>query len=275
MIAVHVTKFTFRKLISKPRCLFGLQSIFSDNKHLIPVNYTRYWSFKKEPYTTEADKTKCKEGVKEKVLVKDHEKDKGIIIEQENIWTIPNVLCCTRIAFSPYLSFLIFDGKFSLAFYLMIFVGLTDLLDGFIARTFTSQSSKFGTFLDPLADKIFVATACITLTCVHLIPVELTTLILARDIALAGAGFYIRYKTLPPPKTFSRYFDATHATTKLEPTGISKFNTIVQLAAIGTGLLSPILGFTEHPALFYLWCFTASTTIASAVSYIYEKDKYT
>lgn len=276
MIALHATKFIgFRKLIRSPRCFLGLQALFLDNKSIIAVNHSTKWFLKREAYSTSTEKSENKTKRTDNFKPENSIKGKtGDIVEQENIWTIPNILCCTRIAFSPYLSFLIFDGRFNLAFYLMIFVGLTDLLDGYIARTFTSQSSKFGTFLDPLADKILIATACITLTCVKLIPVELTTLILARDLALAGAGFYIRYKTLPPPRTLARYFDATHATAKLEPTLISKFNTIVQLAAIGTGLLSPILGFTDHPGLIYLWCFTASTTIASAISYIYEKDKY-
>lgn len=54
-------------------------------------------------------------------------------------------------------------------------------------------------------------------------------------------------------KTLARYFDATHATAKLAPTGISKFNTTVQLGAVGIGLMSPVFGFIGHPHLNYLW----------------------
>ncbi|XP_014278033.1 probable cardiolipin synthase (CMP-forming) [Halyomorpha halys] len=196
------------------------------------------------------------------------------IIEKENIWTIPNILCCARIIASPYLGYLIYHEEFNIAFVVMLLAGLTDLLDGLIARNFASQASKLGSFLDPMADKILISSLCISLTCVDLMPVFLTGLILSRDVALASAGFYIRYKSLPPPKTLARYFDATHATAKLAPTGISKINTTVQLAAVGIGLMSPVFGFVGHPHLDYLWYFTATSTIASALSYVFTKDTY-
>lgn len=196
------------------------------------------------------------------------------IVEKENIWTIPNVLCLARIVASPYLGYLIYHEEFNTAFFIMLLAGLTDLLDGLIARNFASQASKLGSFLDPMADKILISSLCISLTCVNLMPVYLTGLILSRDVALASAGFYIRYKSLPPPKTLARYFDATHATAKLAPTGISKFNTTVQLSAVGIGLMSPVFGFIGHPHLDNLWYFTATTTIASALSYVFTKDTY-
>ncbi|CAH1394194.1 unnamed protein product [Nezara viridula] len=196
------------------------------------------------------------------------------IVEKENIWTIPNILCCARIIASPYLGYLIYHEEFNTAFVIMLLAGLTDLLDGLIARNFASQASKLGSFLDPMADKILISSLCISLTCVDLMPVFLTGLILSRDVALASAGFYIRYKSLPPPKTLVRYFDATHATAKLAPTGISKFNTTVQLGAVGIGLMSPVFGFLGHPHLDYLWYFTATTTIVSALSYVFTKDTY-
>lgn len=72
-------------------------------------------------------------------------------------------------------------------------------LDGWIARKWKGQSSKMGSFLDPMADKVLIATLFITLTWQELIPLGLTLLIVARDAALVGAGFVIRYRSLPPP----------------------------------------------------------------------------
>ncbi|GBO26315.1 putative cardiolipin synthase (CMP-forming), partial [Araneus ventricosus] len=77
-----------------------------------------------------------------------------------------------------------------------------------------------GSFLDPAADKLLIATLFVTLTINGLIPIPLTSLILFRDACLFGAGFYIRYVSLPPPKTLSRYFDMSLITAKLSPTGI-------------------------------------------------------
>lgn len=272
MLTLRLTQYALiRKSFLDLRFFKGVQCVFV-SKDLLRHD-DRCFS-PKSGRGTFASSSSEKKLASEKFNFKTFVKKKVEIVERENIWTIPNLLCIARIAFTPYLGSLIFSGNFNLAFYVMIFVGLTDVLDGFIARTFTSQSSKFGTFLDPLADKILITTTCVTLTCVNLIPVPLTALILSRDIALIAAGFYIRYKSLPPPRTFVRYFDASYATAKLEPTKISKFNSSVQLAAIGISLMSPVLGFNGHPFLQYLWCFTAVTTIASGVSYVYEIDKY-
>jgi CDP-alcohol phosphatidyltransferase. len=56
-----------------------------------------------------------------------------------------------------------------------------------------------GSFLDPLADKILVATLYLSLTYVGLIPVELTSLVVSRDVLLVYAGLYIRYMGVTPP----------------------------------------------------------------------------
>lgn len=72
-------------------------------------------------------------------------------------------------------------------------------LDGWIARTWESQASKMGSFLDPMADKILIATLFLSLTYADLIPIGLTSLIIARDLLLVVAGFVIRYQSLPPP----------------------------------------------------------------------------
>ncbi|XP_075926582.1 cardiolipin synthase (CMP-forming) isoform X2 [Petromyzon marinus] len=140
----------------------------------------------------------------------------------ENPWTVPNALCVTRIALSPVIACLVADEEFGLALGLLLLAGVTDLLDGFIARTWPSQQSALGSALDPLADKILISVLYISLTCAHLIPVPLTALIISRDIALIGAVFYVRYRTVPPPCTLARYFNPRFATAQLKPTLISK-----------------------------------------------------
>ena len=120
--------------------------------------------------------------------------------EKENIYTIPNALCFSRIALSPWIAYLISTGadyKVALAFF--TYAGLTDLADGWIARNFKGQSSMLGSFLDPLADKILVMTMYLSLTYVDLIPAPLTALVVSRDVFLLFAGVCIRYMSLTPP----------------------------------------------------------------------------
>lgn len=196
------------------------------------------------------------------------------IIERENIWTVPNLLCMGRIVTSPYLSYLILSQDYQIALCLLAFAGLSDLADGWIARTWTSQASKLGSFLDPVADKLLVGTLFFSLAWVGLIPVPLTCLVITRDVALVSAASYIRYRSLPPPKTLARYFDPTHATVQLAPTFISKLNTGVQLSFVAGTLAAPIFHFVNHPILEGLCYITAITTLAGGISYLISKNTY-
>lgn len=66
----------------------------------------------------------------------------------------------------------------------------------------------------------------------------------------------------------------THATAQLEPTFVSKVNTVVQLAAVALSLGAPIWNYVDHDALHGLWYLTGITTAAAAISYIAQKDTY-
>lgn len=205
------------------------------------------------------------------------EKVKGTVeglIERENIYTIPNLLCITRILLTPYLGLLIVTSEFNSALIVLGVAAVTDLLDGWIARTWKAQSSKVGSFLDPTADKVLIDTLFITLTYADLIPIILTGAIIARDVVLVTAGFVVRYKSLPPPRTFAKYFDVSYPTAQLKPTFISKMNTGVQLVLVGTTLAAPVFHYVGHPFLEFLWYFTGATTLASALSYVWSKNTY-
>lgn len=196
------------------------------------------------------------------------------VIETENVFTIPNLLCISRIVISPFLGYLILQSNFHMALGVFVFAGISDLLDGWIARNFKSQASKIGSFLDPMADKVLIATLFLTLTYMDFIPVVLTGAIITRDCFLVAAAFYVRYKSLPPPKTLSRYFDVTHATAQLSPTEISKWNTGMQLLLVASTLAAPVFDYVDHPVLHVMWYVTAGTTFASAMSYLISKNTY-
>ncbi|KAI4905447.1 hypothetical protein NFI96_028083 [Prochilodus magdalenae] len=191
----------------------------------------------------------------------------------ENPWTIPNILCMARIVLSPVLGYLIMEQCFHISFGLFLLAGATDLLDGYIARNWPNQKSALGSALDPLADKVLISVLYISLTCAQLIPVPLTALVISRDIALIAAVFYVRYKTVPPPVTLSKFFNPCYTTAQLKPTLISKVNTAVQLLLVAASLASPIFHYTDSVLLQSLWYITALTTTASGYSYYHYGRK--
>ncbi|KAG8178248.1 hypothetical protein JTE90_000349 [Oedothorax gibbosus] len=191
---------------------------------------------------------------------------------KENILTVPNALCVLRIASTPVLAYLVLSELYVASLSLFILASFTDLIDGYIARNFRNQQSMIGSFLDPAADKLLIVTLFVTLTMNNLIPVPLTSMIILRDACLFGAGFYIRYVSLPPPKTLTRYFDMSFVTAKLSPTTISKANTLVQLSLVAASLAAPVFGYVDHFYLQILWYITGTTTVLSAGSYLYYKN---
>lgn len=80
------------------------------------------------------------------------------------------MLSMTRIGLAPVLGYLIIEEDFNIALGVFALAGLTDLLDGFIARNWASQKSALGSALDPLADKILISILYISLTYADLIP---------------------------------------------------------------------------------------------------------
>ncbi|XP_059684535.1 cardiolipin synthase (CMP-forming) isoform X2 [Gavia stellata] len=191
----------------------------------------------------------------------------------ENPWTIPNILSMARMGLAPVLGYLIVEENFNVALGVFVLAGVTDLLDGFIARNWANQKSALGSALDPLADKILISVLYVSLTCANLIPVSLTSMIILRDVALIAAVFYVRYKTLSPPRTLSRYFNPCYATAQLKPTFISKMNTAVQLILVAASLAAPVFNYVDSIYLQTLWCITAFTTVASAYSYYHYGRK--
>ncbi|XP_076155440.1 cardiolipin synthase (CMP-forming) [Alosa pseudoharengus] len=191
----------------------------------------------------------------------------------ENPWTIPNFLCMARIMLAPVLGYLIVERYFHISLGLFMLAGATDLLDGWIARNWPSQKSALGSALDPLADKILISVLYVSLTYANLIPAPLTALVISRDIALIAAVFYVRYKTVPPPVTLSKFFNPCYTTAQLKPTFISKVNTAIQLLLVAASVASPVFHYTDSLLLQSLWYITALTTVSSSYSYYHYGRK--
>jgi len=190
---------------------------------------------------------------------------------RENIYTIPNILTASRILACPALGWSILYDDFYLATGLLVYAGFSDLLDGFLARRF-KMHSVLGTILDPAADKALMTTLTITLAVKGMLPLWLATIVIGRDVLLSLSAFYIRYTSLPHPKTWQRYWDFSIPSAEVRPTAISKYNTAAQLALMFGTTVAPIAPAYLGVYLPEMQALVAVTTIWSGLSYVFSKD---
>lgn len=192
----------------------------------------------------------------------------------ENIYTLPNILTFSRLVAAPVVGYLIVHDMHMPALGLFVYAGVTDLVDGWIARKWGLQT-VVGTVIDPMADKALMTVVTVTLAMKGALPVPLAVLILGRDILLGLSALYYRYISLPLPRTFTRYWDFSLPSAEVRPTTISKINTFLQLGLIGatmSGLAMGGLGETAQTALEISWWVVGTTTLWSGGSYLWGKD---
>ena len=141
--------------------------------------------------------------------------------------------------------------------------GLTDVLDGWIARTYPAQQSTLGTYLDPLADKILINTVATALGIVGTLPVPLVALWWAKDVLLIG-GTYRRIRAVrPQAQRLWHVLDPLRIPLSIEPTLLSKVNTAGQFVTLAVALVDP----TNATVLPGLEMGTAVTTVLAVASY--------
>lgn len=116
----------------------------------------------------------------------------------DDLLTIPNVLSFARLALIPvFLGFLI-TGQDVLALIVLVAGGVTDFLDGFLARRL-HQVTRLGKLLDPVADRLTILSATIGLTYRGFLPMWLLLVVLARDVGMLGLGVVLARHRAPPP----------------------------------------------------------------------------
>jgi cardiolipin synthase len=123
---------------------------------------------------------------------------------------IPNALTIIRIIFVPMIIILLMQGSFFKALILFTVSGITDVLDGALAR-FLNQQTTLGAYLDPIADKALLMSCFITLSIKHAIPGWLTVIVISRDciillgisvLALMSVAYEIRPSVISKITTF-------------------------------------------------------------------------
>ena len=114
-------------------------------------------------------------------------------VVSERLLTIPNVLSVLRLLGVPVFLWAILSGRDGLAFLLLLLSGVTDYLDGKIARQFNMES-RLGGFLDPIADRLYILATLFGLAWREIIPVWLVVVLLAREVVMAVMLLYLRSK---------------------------------------------------------------------------------
>ena len=193
---------------------------------------------------------------------------------KENILTFPNAISLSRLLATPVLGYLIIHNNYGIAAVTFSILCFSDLVDGYIARNVKGQSSVLGSIIDPLADKLMIGTATVTLGFVGLLPLPLVFLFVLRDVGLVFFTLYLRYISLPPPITLKQYFDLKLKSIQAVPSNISKINTVLQALLITTSLLTHVFHFSSSSLLPFLWYLTGTTTVWSAIDYFWFKSGY-
>ena len=137
----------------------------------------------------------------------------------------PNLLTFGRICLAPFLVAAILERRFELGFILFIIAGLTDALDGALARVL-KLGTMLGQYLDPVADKLLLSTLFLVLMHEKLIPTTVTVLVFGRDVGilLVAAILY-----------------AAAGRREFHPSVFGKLNTLAQVSAVAAVLLSQII----------------------------------
>ena len=165
---------------------------------------------------------------------------------------LPNLISLARLLAVPLAVWLIVSDKFAAAFWLFVAAGVSDALDGFIAKNF-GRRTVLGAYLDPLADKVLLVSVYVTLGLHGHIVNWLVILVVFRDLLIIGGA--LLYQTL----TLSL---------KMRPLLISKLNTAAQIALIAVVLAHLGLGIDDRGAIALLVYVVAATTFLSGAAYV-------
>ncbi len=169
------------------------------------------------------------------------------------IWTAPNQLTLLRLIFIPFIVIFVIDGNYRWALVLFVLAGLSDGLDGTLARAL-NQRTVLGQYLDPIADKLLLSSLFLVLSLLHKIPWRVTILVFSRDVCII-ATCAVLY--------------ATTTLREFKPSVFGKVNTVAQIFALFFVLLRQIddANWVVLSRTVGLWA-TAAFTVLSGIHYI-------
>ncbi len=168
--------------------------------------------------------------------------------------TIANLITLLRLVLVPVIIWALLVDQQLMAFILFLFAGLSDAVDGAVARYF-DQQSEFGTILDPIADKVMLVSVFIVLAYLGHLPLWLTILVVSRDLLIVF-GVMLAF-VLSKPVT-------------IKPLWVSKTNTAMQII-LALWVLCCLAFSRNYPTIdISLVLITGLLTASSAVAYILQ-----
>ncbi|MDJ0885630.1 MAG: CDP-alcohol phosphatidyltransferase family protein [Desulfobacterales bacterium] len=168
------------------------------------------------------------------------------------ILNLPNILTLVRMLITPIFIICLIKGAYQMALLIFTLAGVTDGLDGLLARLL-DQKTTLGAYLDPIADKLLLVSAFVTLAVQQMIPAWLTVVVISRDVLII-IGIAI--------------LEVSKVDYQIQPSMVSKCTTVAQLATIFLLLLSIQTTVLEHALLPVYWL-TTVLSIASGLHYVY------
>jgi len=167
---------------------------------------------------------------------------------------LPNLITIARLLLVPVTVWLIISEAFGLAFLAFIVAGVSDGVDGAIARRW-GWRSELGAYLDPLADKALLVSIYVTLGMLKFLPAWLVILVVSRDILIIGAVILSWLMDKP---------------LRMAPLMISKINTAAQIVFAGAVLGALELGIEFEPYVTAGMILVAGLTFASGALYLHQ-----
>jgi cardiolipin synthase len=167
---------------------------------------------------------------------------------------LPNLVSLLRLFLIVPFLYCLQSHAYPAAFYLFLFAGITDSIDGWLARQFHCQT-YLGRFIDPLADKLLITCSVVSLAMLHQLPWWLVLLIFSRDLTIS-VGVVVWYYCIEQSFNFT-------------PTKLSKMNTALQIILVGFCLIN--IAFFQLPNALISTCifFTATTTTVTFLDYVW------
>jgi cardiolipin synthase len=166
--------------------------------------------------------------------------------------TAPNQLTFLRLIIVPLIVIALIDDRYGWALGLFVAAGLSDGLDGLLAR-WLDQRTTLGQYLDPIADKLLMSTMFLVLSIMHLIPWKFTVLVFSRDLTILVTCAVLY---------------ATGSVRDFRPSVFGKANTVAQVVAIFLVLFFQIdtATWVWYARTVGLWC-TFALTLISGIHY--------
>jgi cardiolipin synthase len=179
-------------------------------------------------------------------------------VKLSQLLTYPNQLTLLRMSFLPFIVIKLVDGRYGVALILFVLAGMSDGLDGLLARAL-KQQTVLGQYLDPIADKLLLSTVFLVLSILHQIPWKYTVVVFSRDISILAA---------------STVLFAIAGLRDFRPSVFGKANTFAQVAAVFFVLLLQIRAerWIDVARLTFLHA-TFAFTIISAIHYVFLVGK--